>query len=151
MKKIISRILGLITFLAAETTGVNPVYGKTNVSIPDDYKGIRYLGSVVELKGKKEKQYRELHANVWKEVLVAIEKANIRNYHIYTAELGGTKYLFSFFEYHGTDMAKDFDGMGDDAVTRDKWWPITDGCQERIPGTPEGSQWLNMESLMHVK
>ena len=135
----------------AELLKVAPIYGATNPKVLDDSKGIRYFGSVIELKAEKEKLYRELHADVWEDVVKAIAKANIRNYHIYLAELQGKKYLFSYFEYHGKDMDKDFGSIGKDPTTRDKWWPITDGCQERIPGTPEGSQWMNLESLMHIK
>jgi len=29
-------------------------------------------------------------------------------------------------------------------------WPIIDGCQRRLPGTPQGDQWLSMEMLMHI-
>jgi L-rhamnose mutarotase len=130
---------------------VAPIYGATNPQIAKDSKEVRYFGSVVELKGEKEKLYRELHADVWADVVQAIAKANIRNYHIYLAELEGKKFLFSYFEYHGKDMEKDFASMGDDKTTKEKWWPITDGCQERIPGTSEGSQWMNLESLMHIK
>ena len=130
---------------------VPPIYGATNPEVSAATKGIRYFGSVVELKGEKEKLYRELHADVWGDVVAAIAKANIRNYHIYLAELQGKKYLFSYFEYHGKDMDKDFASMGDDETTKEKWWPITDDCQERIPGTPEGTQWMNLESLMHIK
>ena len=94
--------------------------------------------------------YRQLHADVWPEVLAAIKNANIRNYNIFVAELGGKKYLFSYLEYVGDDLEKDFAGIGDDVTTRDKWWPITDGCQRRLPGTPEGEQWKSLEMLMHI-
>ena len=124
------------------------IYGNTNKV---KHEGVRYFGSVIELKGKKEKRYRELHANVWEDVLAAIAKANIHNYHIYLAELGGKKYLFSHFEYTGNNMRADFDIMAADKTTREKWWPITDNCQERIPGTPEGLQWMPLESLMQIQ
>jgi L-rhamnose mutarotase len=135
----------------ADLPKVAPIYGTTNPEVTDATKGVRYFGSVVELKAEKEKLYRELHADVWADVVKAIAKANIRNYHIYLAELQGKKYLFSYFEYHGKDMDKDFASMGDDKITKEQWWPITDDCQERIPGTPEDSQWMNLESLMFIK
>ncbi|WDE98485.1 L-rhamnose mutarotase [Lentisphaera profundi] len=134
-----------------EPTKVAAIYGATNPKVSEDTQCIRYFGSVVELKGEKEKLYRELHADVWAEVIAAIAKANIRNYHIYLTELQGKKYLFSYFEYHGKDMDKDFESMAEDKTTREKWWPITDDCQQRIPGTAEDSQWMNLESLMHIK
>jgi L-rhamnose mutarotase len=129
---------------------VLPVYGATNPDVTESSTGVRYFGSVIELKGEKEKLYRELHADVWEDVLQAIRRANIRNYHIFLSEIQEKKYLFSFFEYHGNDMDHDFATIGEDPTTRDKWWPITDGCQERLPGTPKGQQWMGLESLMHI-
>jgi hypothetical protein len=35
-------------------------------------------------------------------------------------------------------------------TTKNKWWPITDAYQIRLPGTPKGSQWLGMEQVMHL-
>jgi len=37
-----------------------------------------------------------------------------------------------------------------DPTTKNKWWPITDAYQIRLPGTPKGSQWLGMEQVMHL-
>jgi L-rhamnose mutarotase len=151
MKK--STLFGFFTMIflgSSSAQPIAPIYGPTNPKVSETSSETRYFGSVIELKPDKEKLYRELHADVWKEVLAAIAKANIRNYHIFIAELQGKKYLFSYFEYHGTDLKKDFASMAEDTTTREKWWPITDGCQERIPGTPSGDQWLNMESVMSI-
>ena len=67
------------------------------------------------------------------------------------AEIDGKRYLFSFFEYHGDDPEKDFAAIAADPTTRDKWWPVTDACQRRLPGTPDGEQWKAIEMLMHIK
>ena len=130
---------------------VNPVYGPTNPTPDEAAKAkVKRYGSVVELLPEKEKQYRELHAAVWPDVVKAIKKAHIQNYNIYMAEINGKKYLFSYLEYAGNDAAKDFASIGLDKTTKEKWWPITDACQKRLPGTPEGEQWLGMEMLMHI-
>ena len=130
---------------------VNPVYGPTNPTPDEAAKAkVKRYGSVVELLPEKEKQYRELHAAVWPDVVKAIKKAHIQNYNIYMAEINGKKYLFSYLEYAGNDPAKDFASIGLDKTTKEKWWPITDACQKRLPGTPEGEQWLGMEMLMHI-
>lgn len=127
------------------------VHGPTNPTAQQQAEqGVLYYGSAIELKPEKEQLYRELHADVWPEVLGAIEQANIRNYNIFVADLGGKRYLFSFFEYHGSDPAGDFARIAADPTTRDKWWPITDACQRRLPGTPEGEQWRSLEMLMHI-
>lgn len=128
-----------------------PVYGPTNPT-PEELAatGVQYYGSAIELNVEQEQLYRELHADVWPDVLAAIEKANIRNYNIFVADLGGKRYLFSFFEYHGSDPEADFASIAADPTTRDKWWPITDACQHRLPGTPDGQQWRSIEMLMHI-
>jgi L-rhamnose mutarotase len=132
-------------------TNVTPVVGPTNPSVEQQREaGIIYYGSVIELLPEQEQQYRDLHADVWPEVIAAIKKANIHNYNIFVAELDGKRYLFSFFEYHGDDPEADFASIAADPTTRDKWWPITDHCQKRLPGTPEGQQWQSIEMLMHI-
>lgn len=130
---------------------MEPLYGPTNPSLEEEIKsGVRRYTQLVELKPEKEKLYRELHAEVWPEVVAAIKKANIQNYSIHLAELGGKKYLFSYFEYTGKDPESDFAIIANDPTTRDKWWPITNDTQLRIEGTPEGEQWLPAEMLMHL-
>jgi len=133
------------------TFSVKPVYGNTNPSPEQIRKDkVRRYGSVIELLPEKEQLYRELHANVWSDVINATKKAKIRNYNIYVTEIGNKKYLFSYLEYTGTDPEKDFNSIALDPTTKNKWWPITDGCQKVLPGTPEGEQWLPMEMLMHI-
>jgi L-rhamnose mutarotase len=136
---------------AVQLPAVAAVHGPSNpVAIPATAKGVKFFSSIVGLDPAKEKLYRELHANVWPEVVAAIRKANITNFNIYVTEIEGRRYLVSTFEYIGTDPAKDFGSIGQDATTRDKWWPITDACQIRLPGTPAGEQWRAMEQVMHL-
>ena len=124
-------------------------YGPTNPRAPLNPRAVRY-SSVVELVPEMERKYRELHAAVWPEVVVAIKKANITDYFIHRAELNGHSYLFSSFTYVGEDFAADMKKISEDETTRDKWWPITNACQQRLPGTPEGEQWMPLEQLMHI-
>ena len=123
--------------------------GPTNP--PDPVSGIRRLTSVIELKPEKEQLYRELHADVWPDVVAAIRNANIRNYSISLGQIAGRTYLFSYMEYTGTDLAKDFAAMASDPTTRDQWWPITDACQQIIDGTPDGQQWMPLERVMLIE
>jgi L-rhamnose mutarotase len=128
-----------------------PVFGGSNPTAAEAAANpVKYYASVVALNPAMEKKYRELHANVWPEVVAAIRKAHIRNYHIYIATVGGRRLLFSFFEYTGADPAEDFAAIAEDPATRDKWWPITDACQIRLPGTPAGAQWLDLEQVMFL-
>ncbi|HTX00735.1 MAG TPA: L-rhamnose mutarotase [Acidimicrobiales bacterium] len=133
------------------TAPITPVYGPSNPSPADAARApVRQYASVVELKPAMEQEYRRLHGDVWPEVRAAIRKANIRNYNIYVAELGAKRYLFSFFEYTGRDPASDFAIIANDPTTRDRWWPITSACQARLPGTPEGEQWMPLERVMRL-
>ncbi len=127
----------------------NPVFGPSNPESAS-IDGVEHYASVIELLPDKEQQYRELHADVWPEVVTAIEKANIRDYRIYRIELEGKIYLFSTFAYVGTDFEADMASIAQDETTREKWWPITDACQRRIPGTPGGAQWMGLEQLMRL-
>ena len=128
-----------------------PIYGSTNPTPDDAAKAkVKYYGSIIELRPEKEKEYRELHANVWPEVRAAIAKANIRNFNIYVTEIAGKRHLVSHFEYIGSNPEEDFASIGNDPTTKNKWWPLTDACQIRLPGTPDNSQWLPMEQVMHL-
>ena len=107
------------------------------------------VGSVIGLRPEKKEEYIRLHAAVWPGVLDRIRKSNIRNYSIYLAELEGKLYLFSQFEYVGDDFAADMKAMAGDPETQ-RWWKETDPCQNRLPGTPEGQQWLQIPEVFHT-
>lgn len=135
----------------AQLPSVAPIHGPTNPPPrPANSPGVKFYGSIIGLNPDKEEQYRELHATVWPEVVAAIQKANINNYNIYVTEIEGRRYLVSTFEYTGTDPKKDFDSISNNATIRDKWWPLTDSCQIRLPGTSAGEQWRSMEQVMHL-
>jgi len=139
------------TLLRQTMPKVQPIHGPTNPTLEEATKAdVKYYCATVELCPEKEQEYRELHANVWPEVRAAITKANIRNYNIYVTEIAGRRLLVSHFEYIGTNPDADFASIAQDPTTRNEWWPLTDACQIRLPGTPEGSQWLAMEQVMHL-
>lgn len=156
MKSYLFALLAIVGFFAGctvapDSTSVKAVYGKTNPA-PDQNAGaeVKRFASAIELLPEKEQSYRQLHADVWPEVITAVKKANIRNYSIYIVELAGKKYLFSYLEYAGDDLEKDFARLKEDPTIRDKWWPITDACQKRLPDTPKGEQWKPIEMIMHI-
>ena len=130
---------------------IAPVYGPTNPAPAEAAQApVKSYGAVIGLDPAKEREYRELHANAWPEVLAAINRANIRNFNIFITEIDGRRYLFSHFEYTGTNPEADFASIARDPTTRDKWWPLTDACQIRLPGTPAGAQWRSMEQVAHL-
>ena len=77
-------------------------------------------------------------------VLQKIAECNIQNYNIFL--YGDT--LFAYFEYVGTDFDADMQRMADDPTTQE-WWRQTSPLQERLPGTPEGEQWLTLPEIFH--
>ena len=130
---------------------IEPIYGPTNPSPKQKANAeVKRFGSVIELLPEKEQLYRELHAEVWPEVVASLKKANFQNFNIFLLELGGKKYLFSYVEYTGNDLYKDFARVADNPIVCDKWDPMTDACEKRLPGTPKGEQWKSLETLMHI-
>ena len=102
-------------------------------------------GSVIKLKPEKLAEYKELHANVWPDVLTMIRECNIHNYSIYFKD----GYLFSYFEYHGEDFAADMQKMAADPQTQ-AWWKLTNPCQEPLETRKEGEWWAGMEEFFHM-
>lgn len=111
---------------------------------------VKRFGSVTGLKPEKLDYYKKLHANAWPSVLKKIKECNIRNYSIYLQKMGDAYYLFSYFEYAGTNFDADMKKMADDPDTQ-KWWKETDPCQQPLPETAAKKQiWTNMEEVFHT-
>ncbi len=110
---------------------------------------MKRYGSVIGLRADKVAEYKRLHAAVWPDVLRMIHQCNIRNYSIFLRRLpDGQYYLFSYFEYVGTDYAADMAKMAADPVTQ-RWWTHCIPCQEPLPDRAEGEWWATMEEVFH--
>jgi L-rhamnose mutarotase len=107
---------------------------------------MRRFGSVIRLRPERRADYLSLHANVWPDVEAALTRANVRNYTIF---LHGDL-LFGYYEYVGDDHAADLTRIASDPQTQ-RWWALTDPCQERLAGTPDGSQWAPMAEVWHLE
>jgi L-rhamnose mutarotase len=108
-------------------------------------------GMVIGLRPEKIAYYKELHAAVWPVVLKKIKECHIRNYSIYLREVEpGKFYLFSYFEYTGSDFEADMAKMAADPETQ-KWWKETDPCQYAIPAHKPGEWWSRMEEVFHAE
>ena len=111
---------------------------------------MKRYGSVIEVREDKIEEYNTLHANVWPEVLAMIRECNIRNYSIYLRRLpDGKHYLFSYFEYIGTDFDADMAKMAADPTTQ-KWWDVCKPCHNPLPDRAEGEWWADMREVFHV-
>lgn len=126
---------------------IDPQYGPSNpTSKEEEDRGIRRYASVIGLVPEKEKYYRELHAAVWPGVLDRLRKSNVRNYSIHLAEINGTKYLFSYLEYAGTDFEADMRAVAEDPETR-RWWKETDPCQFVLDSENQEERWTPLERV----
>ena len=106
---------------------------------------VRRFGTCIRLRPEKRQEYLQLHRAVWPEVEATLKSANIRNYTIF--DFG--EYLFGYYEYVGEDHDRDQARIAAEPVTQ-RWWQLTDPCQERLPGAPAGSQWLPLPEVWHL-
>lgn len=107
---------------------------------------MKRYGMMIGLRPEKLEEYKKLHAAVWPEVLQTIAACNIRNYTIFFRD----NLLFSYFEYTGTDFAADMGTMAADAATQ-RWWKLTDPCQQPVPSHASGEWWSQMEEVFHCE
>lgn len=102
------------------------------------------FGMMIRLKPGCAAAYRELHAAVWPEVTDKIRECNIRNYSIYFKD----DVLFSYFEYHGSDLKDDLAKMAADRKTQE-WWAVVGPLQDPLATRGEGEWWATMEEVFH--
>jgi L-rhamnose mutarotase len=105
---------------------------------------------VIGLRQGKVDEYKKLHAAVWPDVLKMIKECHIQNYSIYLRQLGdGQHYLFSYFEYLGTDFEGDMARMAADPTTR-RWWSFCEPCQQPLADHAPGEWWSSMDEVFHL-
>ena len=111
---------------------------------------IKRYGSITGVKPEKVEYYKYLHSHPWPAVGRKISECNIRNYSIYLRELEpGKFYLFSYFEYTGSDFAADMAKMALDPETQ-RWWKETDPCQQPLADRLADEKiWSVMEEVFH--
>ncbi len=107
---------------------------------------MRRIGQVIRLRPERAEEYERLHAAVWPEVLARITASGIRNYTIYLSR--PEMLLFATWEYHGDDFAGDMEDMKADPATQ-RWWQLTDPCQEPLIGRLEGEWWSPMAEIFY--
>ena len=105
--------------------------------------------SIIGIQEKDIAEYKRLHAAVWPGELATIQRCHIRNYSIYLRRLpGGQHYLFSYFEYTGSDLAADLALMAADPTTQD-WWKLCELLQQPLPDRAAGEWWASAEEVFH--
>ena len=104
------------------------------------------IGRVLRLREGAEKEYERYHAQVWPEVLAAIERAGIRNHTIFRYD----RWLFAYFEItDGISLEDVGREISKCRISRD-WEEKMHTLQERLPESPEGdSWWVNMKKVFN--
>jgi L-rhamnose mutarotase len=110
---------------------------------------VQRFGRITGLRPEMKDRYNELHAHPWPEINAMIRKCNIHNYSLYEIELNGQLCLFSYYEYTGDDFKADMAKMAADPKTQE-WRRETFPCMMRLPGTPEGEQWIRLPEVYHL-
>ena len=111
---------------------------------------VERYGAVIGVKPEKLEYYRELHAKPWAIVNGTLKEAHIRNYSIYLTQFDdGNWYLFSYFEYIGSDFEADMKTLGENSEVR-RWWKETDPCQFGLKNRKDGEWWKSMEEVYHL-
>ena len=107
----------------------------------------RRMGFVIGIVPDRIREYKELHAAVWPDVLARIEECGISNYSIFLRE--PENLLFAYWEYSGDDFAADMAKMSAHEPTR-RWWDLTGPCQAPLASRGEGEHWAMMEEVFHL-
>ena len=109
------------------------------------------LAHIVELKADSVETYKNLHVHPWPEVLEKIKECGIQNYSIHLREFpDGKYYLFSYFEYVGSDFEADMARMAADPRTRE-WWDVCKPCLIPLPGITMEKCWAAAEEVFYLK
>jgi len=144
MMKLICSILFLFLLLSCNNQEIK-VFDKT---VKKSFSPVRY-GMVTGLNPDKIDDYKRLHASPWPEVQKRISECNIHNYSIYLQKIENQYFLFSYFEYTGSDFEADMKKMAADSMTQ-KWWKETDPCQLPLKEALAKHQiWSSMEEVFH--
>ncbi len=106
---------------------------------------MRRIASVIRLRPEMEAEYRVLHEHAWPGVLDALRAANITNYSIFLRD----GLLFSYLEYTGEDYQQDLARIAADETTQ-RWWALTDPCQQPLASAAEGEWWAPADELFHL-
>ena len=106
---------------------------------------MKRYGMLIRLRPEKREEYLRLHAAVWPAVERTLREANIRNFTIFRHD----DLLFGYYEYVGDDHDADQARIAADPETQ-RWWTLTDPCQESLSAREGGAWWTPMEEVWHL-
>ncbi|WP_329542988.1 L-rhamnose mutarotase [Streptomyces sp. NBC_01220] len=105
----------------------------------------RRVASVIRLRPEQEEKYRELHRSVPQPVLDTLSRAHITSYSIFLRD----HTLFAYYEYTGDDYDADMAAVAADPETQ-RWWTLTDPCQQPLGSAEPGERWVDAEEVFHL-
>lgn len=108
---------------------------------------MKRMGTCLRLHPEAVAEYKTLHAAVWPEVLLAVRKANLRNYSIFLKE--PELLLFAYWEYTGRDLTADTAEMAKNPVMQ-AWWNLCEPLQRPFENRGDGEWWARMEPVFHT-
>ncbi|MDO6732560.1 L-rhamnose mutarotase [Marinovum sp. 2_MG-2023] len=106
------------------------------------------MGFVIGIKAADIPRYKELHADVWPDVLTRLKASNITNYSIFLRE--PENLMFGYWEYTGSDFAADMAAIGEDPVTRE-WWAVCGPMQSPLDSRKDDEWWAGMEHVFYLE
>lgn len=103
------------------------------------------VSSIIKLRPEKEVEYRALHEAVWPDVLETLRASGITNYSIFLRD----GMLFSYLEFTGDDYEMAMVNVASDEATQ-KWWKLTDPCQQQLDSVTANEWWAGAEEIFHL-
>lgn len=107
---------------------------------------MKRVAMMIHLKPDKVAEYIKLHVQVWPDVLEILSRHNIKNYSIFLKD----NLLFGYLEYHGQDYAADMQQIAAYETTQ-RWWKLTEPCQEPLSTRKENEWWSIMQEVFHLE
>jgi L-rhamnose mutarotase len=106
---------------------------------------MKRIAMVIGIKPEKIEEYKELHDNIWPEVVQVLHDNHVKNYSIFLHD----NKLFGYLEYHGDDYEADMQKVAEAPITQ-KWWTHTDPLQVQLPDHQPGQWWTLIEEVFHM-
>ncbi|KAK9454607.1 rhamnose mutarotase [Dipodascopsis uninucleata] len=118
------------------------------MSTTSNYPGKR-ICQIIKVKSEALQEYKDIHKNVWPEVLESLKDQNIVDYSIHYDPIHSL--LIATFKYIGNDWETDSKKGSLNEPTR-RWWKLTDSMQETLVEGSTGSTdpkgwWYNLEEV----
>ncbi len=101
---------------------------------------------VTRLVPEQEAEYVRYHEEVWPDVLRIIAECEITNYSIFLSN----GFLFSYFEYNGSDYEADMRKMAASPEMQ-RWWKIMNPTLAAVDASKPDELWSPMREVFHFE